>query len=177
MGKNSSQRIISPTGRLAFQSLFTASVNKMNPNAPAKFETLLVFEKDEDISALEAIVAEAIEAKFGNNVPAGLYNPIRDAADKAKHGEPFASGGKMIKVASKFQPGIVDNNLQPILDESEIYSGVKARVQLHAFAYDNATAGVGFGLDNVQKMGDAPTTSGKADAASAIDAVATEDLL
>jgi hypothetical protein len=177
MGKNSSKRVISPVGRLAFESLFTASVNKMNPNAPAKFETLIVFDKDEDISVLEEIVAEAIAAKFGADVPAGLYMPIRDAADKAKHGEPFTSGGKMIKVASKFQPGIVDNKLQPIIDASEIYSGVKARVQLHAFAYDNATKGVGFGLDNVQKMADAPTTSGQADAASAFDAVADEDLL
>ena len=120
MAKNSSKRIISPTGRLAFQSLFTASVNNMNPNAPAKFETLIVFDKDEDISALEEIVAEAIAAKFGSDVPAGLYMPIRDSEKKAKHGEPFASGGKFIKVAAKFQPGIVDSKLQPVNDESEI---------------------------------------------------------
>jgi hypothetical protein len=173
-----SAKIITPVGRLAFQSLFTPAVNKLNPNAPAKYETIVVFDKDADISAIEAIVAEASKNVFGTEeLPEGAYNPIRDASEKAKHGEPFTSGGKMIKVKSQFAPGIVDAKLQPIIDSSEIYPGVFAMVQIHAYGYDNATQGVGFGLDNVQKRADGPAADGRIDAASAFDAVADEDLL
>jgi len=177
MAKNSSKRIVSPVGRLAFASLFTPAVNKLNPSAPAKFETLVVFDKDADMSGIEAIVEEALTLKFGADRPDGLYNPIRDASEKAKHGEPFASGGKMIKVKSNFQPGIVDINKQPVLNESEIYPGVFARVQLHAYAYENATSGSGFGLDNVQKIKDAPAADGRMDAGLAFDDMSDEDLL
>ncbi len=178
MAKNSSAKIITPVGRLAFQSLFTPSVNKLNPSAPAKFETIIVFDKDADLSKIEAIMEEAIQAKFGGNAPEGLYNPLRDASEKSKFGEPFTSGGKMIKVKSNFAPGIINLQREPILDPSEIYPGVLARLQIHAYAYDNATSGVGFGLDNVQKVKDGPAADGRTDAASAFgDDLDVDDLL
>lgn len=169
MAKNkSSARIVTPVGRLSFPYLFTPEVNKLNPGAPAKYTSLIVFDSDADLHKIEAIMAEVIAAQWGDaGLPAGANNPLRDASEKAGMGEPFTSGSKFIKVQSQFAPGLVDINRQPILDPKEIYRGVYARVHIHAYAYDNVQKGVGFGLDNVQKVEDGPVEGSTADAGSA----------
>ena len=175
----SNKRILSPEGVLSFPSLFEAKLNPNNPAAPAKFETMIVFPVGTDLSELEALVEEAIVAKFGDDRPANLRNPIRDGSEKAdKLGGPFVAGAKFITVKSQFQPGIVDRNTVAVIDPSEIYPGVGARVQLHAFAYDaSGNKGVGFGLDNVQKIRDNAPLDGRADAASQFTVVEVDDLL
>jgi len=52
-------------------------------------------------------------------------------------------------------PGVVDAKMQKILDPSEIYSGVQARVALTAKAYSGSFGtGVTFYLQHVQKVKD-----------------------
>ena len=86
---NSSRKLVSPVGRLSFPALFVPEVNQNNPSATAKYSTIIVFDKDTDIAPLEEIIAEAREAKFGQDVPSNFRNPIRDGSEKAHLGEPF----------------------------------------------------------------------------------------
>ena len=54
-----------------------------------------------------------------------------------------------------YQPGIVDVRAQPILNQSEIYSGIYARVSVNFFPYAvSGKKGIGCGLGNVQKLMD-----------------------
>ena len=178
MAKNSSKRIVSPVGRLSFPALFVPEVNQNNPNAPAKYSTVVVFDEDTDISSIEEIIAEATKATFGDDAPANLRNPIRDGSEKAHLGDPFGPGKKFVTVKSNFQPGIVGADLQPVLDQSEVYPGVYARVQMHAYGYDqNGNRGIALGLDNVQKIKDGGALDGRSDASSAFEAVDVDDLL
>ena len=181
MAKNSSKRIVSPVGRLSFPAVFVPEVNQNNPGAPAKYSTVVVFDAETDISEIEAIIAEATLATFGDtstSTKANLRNPIRDGLEKAHLGDPFVKGTKFVTVKSNFQPGIVGADLQPILNQSEIYPGVFARVQMHAYGYDqNGNKGISLGLDNVQKIKDGGALDGRADASSAFDAVDVDDLL
>ena len=56
---------------------------------------------------------------------------------------------------------MVDVNLNPILDSSELYSGCYARVSLNFFPYTNAgNKGVGVGLNNIQKLDDGEPLGG-----------------
>ena len=175
-----SKRIISPAGTLAFPSLFEARANPNNPSAKPKFETTIVFPEGTDISALEAIVEEAMQDKWGADRPGNVRSPFRNAGEKSHLGEPFVEGATCITVKSQFGPGVVDAESppQPILNQSEIYPGVIARVQLHAFAYSaSGNNGVSFGLDNVQKLKDGTPVGGRNDAGAAFDGVSVDDLL
>jgi len=175
---NSSRKLVSPVGRLSFPALFVPEVNQNNPSATAKYSTIIVFDKDTDIAPLEEIIAEAREAKFGQDVPSNFRNPIRDGSEKAHLGEPFGEGTKFVTAKSNFQPGIVGPDLQPVIDQNEVYPGVYARLQIHAFGYGtNGNNGVGIGLDNVQKVKDGGALDGRVDASSAFDAVEVDDLL
>ena len=178
MAKNSSKRIVSPVGRLSFPALFVPEVNQNNPSAPAKYSTIIVFDAETDISEIEAIIAEATKATFGDDAPTGLRSPIRDGSEKAHLGDPFVKGTKFVSVKSNFQPGIVGADLQPVIAQSEVYPGVYARVQMHAYGYDmNGNKGISLGLDNVQKIKDGGALDGRADAGSAFEAVDVDDLL
>ena len=56
---------------------------------------------------------------------------------------------------SNTKPGIVDKDLNEILDPEEVYSGCWGRASINFFAYDsNGNRGVGVGLNNIQKLRD-----------------------
>ena len=59
-------------------------------------------------------------------------------------------------------PGIVDADLQPILDHSEVYSGVYGRGSMNFYAYNTGSAkGIACGLNNLQKLKDGEPLGGK----------------
>jgi len=62
-----------------------------------------------------------------------------------------------LNVVSAEKPGMVDLDLNPILDAGEIYSGCTGRVSVTAYTYHlSKQTGVAFGLNNIQKLGDGP---------------------
>ncbi|MCI6276156.1 MAG: DUF2815 family protein, partial [Clostridium sp.] len=62
---------------------------------------------------------------------------------------------------SKNKPGIVDKDVQPILDQSEVYSGCYARLTLNFYAYAaSGNKGIAAGLGNVQKLEDGEPLGG-----------------
>lgn len=70
-------------------------------------------------------------------------------------------------------PGIVDADCQPILDRSEVYSGVYGRASINLYTFNsNGNRGIACGLNNLQKMRDGEPLGGKSSAESDF---ATED--
>ena len=70
-------------------------------------------------------------------------------------------------------PGIVDADRNPIIDRSEMYSGVKGRASINLYAYNvNGNRGIACGLNNLQKISDGTPLGGKS---RAEDDFATED--
>ena len=63
-------------------------------------------------------------------------------------------------------PKVVDQQMQQILDEGELYAGCYARMSVHAYAYaptkenPQIKTGVSFGLNNVQKVADGEPLGG-----------------
>ena len=59
-------------------------------------------------------------------------------------------------------PGIVDASCQPILERSEVYSGVYGRASINFYAYNsNGSRGIACGLNNLQKISDGAPLGGK----------------
>ena len=87
-----------------------------------------------------------------------LPQPLHDGdgykADGYTPYGPECKGMWVLTAANTDRPQVVDSNRNPIIDATEIYSGMWARVSLDFFAYANRKTGIGCGLGNVQKLAD-----------------------
>lgn len=167
--------IITPEFRAAFVGLFKATAPKDNPNGAKKYSMRAVFMPDADISALKEQAALAATEKWGaGKVPKTIRSPFRlnEELENPIPGVPDDAVVMTFSANEDRRPGVVDKNLQDIIDDSECYSGAWFRAQVRAYAYDNAgNKGVSFGLQNVQKTrDDEPLGRGKVPANKAFEA-------
>lgn len=73
-------------------------------------------------------------------------------------------------------PYVVDANIQPILQQSEIYSGMYGRANVSFFPYNaSGKKGIGCGLNGVQKLRDGEPLGGGVTAAEAFGSPAAAD--
>jgi len=162
-------KLVTPPFRVSFPQVFEPK--GMDGSEP-KFSVVAVFDPSQ-FDAMQAKAFEALKAaaeaaavdKFKKPLSsAGLRNPFRDGAEKA-HLEGFGEGLVFMTLSSKMRPGIIDRNMQDILDPSDFYPGCYARATVSCYAYDNVSKGVGFGLQNLQKLGDGDNLTGRTNAA------------
>ena len=147
-----------------------------------KFSVSLIIPKS-DVKTIEKIKA-AIQAAYeegqsklkgnGKSVPAPstLKTPLRDG-DLERPDDEAYKNSYFINANSGTAPGIVDADRNPIIDRSEMYSGVKGRASINLYAYNvNGNRGIACGLNNLQKISDGTPLGGKS---RAEDDFATED--
>ena len=165
MGK--SIKVLTPKFRVSFPNVFKpkAAFEGQDPT----YNIQMLFSKDEDLTKMKKAASEAIKAKWGDKKPANLRNPFNDGDEKDYESH---KGHFYVNAKSKMRPGIVDQDLNDIIDPTDFYGGCYARATLTAFAYDTAgNKGVAFGLQNLQKLDDGDAFSGKVDAKNDFDAV------
>lgn len=142
----------------------------INGGAP-KFSVSLIIPKS-DTKTVEKIKA-AIQAAYeegesklkgnGKTVPAlsALKTPLRDGDLERPDDEAYANS-YFVNANSGTAPGIVDADRQPIIDHSEVYSGVYGRASINFYAFNsNGNKGIACGLNNLQKMRDGEPLGGK----------------
>lgn len=152
-------------------------------NGPERYSVSVLIPKDdkETLRAIEVAIDAAIEegvAKFGGKKPnkAAIKLPLRDG-DTEREDEAY-KGHFFINANSNTQPQIVDKNVKPILDQSEVYSGCYARVSLNFYAFNsNGNKGVACGLGNIQKIRDGESLGGRSSATDDFGTVADDDFL
>ena len=127
-------------------------------------------------AAIEAAYKEG-EAKLKGNsrtVPAlsAIKTPLRDG-DAERPDDPAYANSYFMNANSNTAPGIVDADCQPILDRSEVYSGVYGRASVNFYAFNsNGNRGIACSLNNLQKIRDGEHLGGKS---SAEDDFATDE--
>lgn len=182
MANNSSRtKVITGTGtRLSyFHGWEPVSIN----GGAKKYSVSVLIPKTdtETVSAINAAIDAAIEegvAKFGGKKPnkAAIKLPLRDG-DVERDDEAY-KGYWFINANSTTAPQIVDRQVKPILDRSEVYSGCYARVSLNFFAFNsNGNNGIACGLGNIQKVRDGEPLGGKSTAADDFATLADDDFL
>lgn len=128
----------------------------------------------ETVEAIKKAIQAAYEegaAKLkgnGKTVPplSAIKNPLRDGDIEKPDDEAYANA-YFINANSSSAPGIVDENVQPIINRSEVYSGIYGRASINFYAFNvNGNRGIACGLNNLQKMRDGDPLGGKASAAS-----------
>ncbi|MCR1899177.1 DUF2815 family protein [Irregularibacter muris] len=127
-------------------------------------------------AAIEAAYHEG-EGKLkgnGRTVPplATLKTPLRDG-DVERPDDPTYANAYFMNANNSSAPGIVDADRQPIIERSEIYSGVYGRASVNFYAFNtNGNKGIACSLNNLQKIRDGEHLGGKSNAE---DDFATED--
>ena len=134
------------------------SVSLIIPKADTK--TLGAIQK-----AIDAAIDEG-RGKFGGKVPskATLKLPLRDG-DVDRPDDEAYTNCYFVNANSSSAPEIVNKSLNPVLNRSEVYSGVYARVSINFYAFNsNGNRGIACGLGNIQKVRDGEPLGGKTSA-------------
>jgi len=145
-----------------------------------KYSTCLLIPKSDKKTLRKIKVAvdaakESGKSIWDGKIPANLKMPLRDG-DEDRPDQPEYEGMYFINANSKMAPGIVDQNVQPILDSTEVYSGCYARASINFFPYNHAgNRGIGCGLNNIQKLRDGDYLGGRSKPEDDFDAVEVED--
>jgi len=178
-------KVVTGVCRLSYANIWQAK--SINGGAP-KFSTSVLIPKTDAVTvnriktAIQAAYEEG-ESKLkgnGKSVPtlASLKTPLRDGDTERPDDEAYA-GCWFVNANSGTAPGVVDISRQPILETSEIYSGVYARVSLSFYAFNsNGNKGIACGLQNIQKVRDGEPLGGRTRAEDDFDdefATADED--
>lgn len=115
-----------------------------------KYSVTILIPKS-DAATVNALFQEMEQAKqagvanvWGGTLPPIVKIPLYDGDGVRPSGEAFGpecKGCMVITASSKSQPQVVDLNVQPILNQAEVYSGCYGRVSLNFFAYNQAGKG------------------------------------
>lgn len=161
-------KVVTGVVRLSYANVWEPkSIN----GSAEKYSVSLIIPKSDTktIAAINAAVNAAIEdgkGKFGGKVPnrAALKLPLRDGDIDRPDDEAYADS-YFVNANSNTAPQIVDRQVQPILDRSEVYSGVYARVSINFYAFNsNGNKGIACGLGNIQMIKDGEPLGGRSNA-------------
>ena len=165
---NPTKVITGPKTRWSYANVWDAK--SINGGAP-KYSVSLIIPKS-DTKTVEKIQT-AIKAAYeegqsklkgnGKSVPAlsVIKTPLRDGDAERPDDEAYKNS-YFINANSATAPGIVDADRNPILERSEVYSGVYGRASISLYAFNsNGNRGIACGLNNLQKLSDGEPLGGK----------------
>ncbi len=179
-GKNPA-KVITGIVRLSYANVWEPkSIN----GGAEKYSVSLIIPKSDTktIAAINTAVDTAIEegkVKLGGKVPnkAALKLPLRDGDIDRPDDEAYANA-YFVNANSSTAPQIVNRQVELILDRSEVYSGVYARVSINFYAFNsNGNKGIACGLGNIQKVRDGEPLGSRSNAADDFATDGDDDFL
>ena len=91
---------------------------------------------------------------WGGKIPPALRSPLHDG-DEEKSENSIYKNSLYINAKSKTKPEIVDRNIEPIKNQTEVYSGCYGNVSLTLYPYNfSGNRGIAASLGNIQKIQD-----------------------
>ena len=162
-------KVVTGVVRLSYANVWEPK--SINGGAEKYSVSLIIPKADtKTLGAIQKAIDSAIEegrGKFGGKVPskATLKLPLRDG-DVDRPDDEAYTNCYFINANSSSAPEIVDKSLNPILNRSEVYSGVYARASINFYAFNsNGNRGIACGLGNIQIVRDGEPLGGKTSAA------------
>jgi hypothetical protein len=177
--------VITPEFRVSWPKVLKPELNKLSNKEEYSVQAL--FPKGTDLSKLKAAAKAATEAKWGTDSakwPKNLRLPFKEQTEtrvnlegKTVANPGHVNGAVYLSLKSTQKPGVVDQNVQPIMSESDFYSGCWAIASINAKAYDQAgNRGISFYLQNIQKTKEGDPLTGRMKPETEFAAIAgTED--
>lgn len=153
------------TGKVRLSYVHVWEAVAIEEGQPKKFSAALIIPKSDTVTlskinaAIEA-AKEIAKSKLGGKLPVKFKLPLRDG-DAEREDEAYA-GCYFLNANSSTKPGIVDKNVNLILNQDEVYSGCYGRASINFYFFDTkGNKGIAVGLNNIQKLEDGPALSGR----------------
>ena len=175
-------KVVTGTVRLSYANVWTPRA--ANEGSEPKYSASIIIPKSDTATvdaikkAIEVAIQEGV-GKFDGKIPprTTLKLPLRDGDEERPDDEAYKNA-YFLNATSKLAPGIVDKHVQPILDHSEVYSGVYARVSLNFYAFNTSgNRGVACGLGNIQKIRDGEPLGGKTAPSADFGSIEDDDFM
>jgi len=173
----SATSVVTGEVRLSYVNLFQPRAAQQG-GEPKYSVTILLPKSDQAtyqriMQAIQAAYEKGVTEKWNGARPP-LKTTIHDGDGVRPSGDPFGpecKGHWVFTASSKQRPEIVDANLNPIIDQSKVYSGVYGRVHINFFAYSQSgNRGIAAGLGPVQILRDGEPLGGRVTAEEAFGA-------
>lgn len=161
--------ITGPNTRMSYANVFEPK--GINGSEPKYSVSLIIPKSDKETIAK---IKKAIENAYkegqstlrgkGGTLPKleQIHYPLRDG-DLDKPDDDAYKNSYFVNAKSTTRPGIVDINLNRIIDPAEFYSGCYGRASITFYAYNrNGNKGIACSLNNLQKVKDGEPLGGKA---------------
>ena len=138
MNENQATKVV--TGKVRFSYLHVWEPAAVEEGSQKKYSVSLIIPKSDTdtVARIKNAIQSALEAgkaKFGGKIPASLKLPLRDGDIERADDDAYLNSWFLNANSSK-QPGIVDQNVQPILRQDELYSGCYGRASINFFAFN-----------------------------------------
>lgn len=156
--------------RLSYVNVFKAVSS--NGSAPRFSVTLLIPKSDTNTmakinAAIEETAQDGTANKWNGVRPQKLNTPIHDGdgvrpSDDMPYGDECKGHWVITANANEDRPpAVVGLDRQPIIDQSQVYSGMYGYVNINFFAYNaNGRKGIGCGLNAIMKSRDGEVLGG-----------------
>ena len=172
--------IVTEPCRLAFPALF-APKPTMKGGTDLKYQATLLLPPDYDMTGLVECVKAAMVKKFGKVIKlVGKNNPLRkvDDLDEDSRATGYEEGWRFINAKSGYQPSVLDQKKQEVLDEKKVYPGMWCRFHLSAFGWEHAQGGKGvsFSVNAVQLVRDDTRLDGRKSSKDVFGEIESDDL-
>ncbi|MFZ5817262.1 MAG: DUF2815 family protein [Bacillota bacterium] len=162
--RNTDTKVV--TGKVRFSYVHVFEPHAVDDGQEPKYSVCILIPKsDKDTlrrikAAVEAAKA-AGTAKWGGKIPPNLKTPLRDGDEERGDQDEF-KGHYFLNATSKTKPGVVDAQLNPIIDSTALYSGCYGRASVNFYAFNTAgNRGIACGLNNLQKLADGDYLGGR----------------
>lgn len=163
--------------RLSYVHLFKPHAQQ--PGAEEKYSCTVLVPKSDTATkaridaAIEAAKQKGINGKWNGVCPPIVPHPVHDGDGvRPSDGMPFGpecKGHWVFTASAKadYPPEVVDQNGNPMINQSEMYSGVYALVNVEFYPYMfGGKKGIGCGLGPVKKVRDGEALGGSAPTAA-----------
>lgn len=147
------------TGLVRFSFVHVHEPHAMNEDQIKKYSVSIIIPKSDKktITLIKKAVEEAKvegKSKYGGKIPNNLKLPLRDGDVDREDDEAYA-GCYFVNANSTNKPGLVDENVQTIMEKGEFYSGCYGLASVNFYPYNaGGSKGVACGLNNLQKLKD-----------------------
>ncbi len=186
-----SKKITSPTKVITGPDTRWSYANVWEPRSiqgsVPKYSVSLIIPKS-DTKTIQKI-RHAIQAAYeegqsrlkgnGRSVPplSAIKTPLRDGDVERPDDEAYANA-YFVNANSTTAPGIVDTECNPIMDRSEVYSGVYGKASISFYAFNmNGNRGIACSLNHLMKIRDGEPLGSRASAEADFAGDDEEDFL
>lgn len=173
-------KVITTKVRFSYANVFEPT--SIEEGGKKKYNISIIIDKDDKklLKKIEAAIEAAKQegkAKLGGKIPKNLKIPLRDGDVDREDDEAYVNS-MFINANSERRPGVVDKDLNEIIDPDEFYSGCYGRASITFYAYNaGGNKGIAAGLNNLQKLQDGERLSGGSTAEDDFGDLEDDDLM